>query len=115
MSDKTIVEEYPFKSKSSDSSYMVLRYDDSSLSCNCPGWRFSPKRFDDGHRECRHTDYVKGLIEGKKLTVQEEVQAIKNLQETRKMNQQEKRIANFATKPQQSIKSGRYFSLDDEQ
>lgn len=55
MPKKESIAEYNFKSGSTDRTYTVKRYEDGSLSCDCPGWRFSPKRTSDGHRECRHT------------------------------------------------------------
>tara|TARA_R110000765_G_scaffold323997_2_gene415651 strand:- start:18223 stop:18717 length:495 start_codon:yes stop_codon:yes gene_type:complete len=55
--------------------YVVKRHhdiaetDSKHISCNCPGWRFSPKR-NNGNYTCRHIEYVedhgKGTIENHK-------------------------------------------------
>ena len=43
--------------------YVVKRHHDIAetnskhISCNCPGWRFSPKR-NNGNYTCRHIEYV---------------------------------------------------------
>lgn len=45
-----------FKSSSSGKLYQTIRYTDSSLSCDCPGWtrRVAP----DGSRTCKHVRSV---------------------------------------------------------
>lgn len=55
--------------------YVVKRHhdiaetDSKHISCNCPGWRFSPKR-NNGNYTCRHIEYVedhgKGTIQDHK-------------------------------------------------
>jgi hypothetical protein len=113
MSDRTCIEEYPFQSSSGNGSYIVKRYDDGSLSCGCKGFIFSPKRNLDGHRSCRHTDYVHGMIKSEKL--QQADSFIATARQNEKTNQQEKRLANFVfNKPQPVQPAKRYFSLEDE-
>ena len=61
MSNLPVVYRKKFISKSNpDNSYETLIYNDSSISCNCPGWtrRVTPS----GVRECKHTMLLTELL-----------------------------------------------------
>jgi hypothetical protein len=52
---KAAVHVYWFESSSGSGSYETIRYNDGTVSCNCPGWT---KRTRNGGRECKHTRAV---------------------------------------------------------
>jgi hypothetical protein len=100
---KVCLEEYPFKSHSSDKVHTVKRWDDNSLSCNCPGWVF--KR--GGNRSCRHTEYVEQMIRA----------GIPQLNETsppKRFISSKETFNNNQIKPQPIQPAKRYFCLEDE-
>jgi hypothetical protein len=107
MSDRTCIEEYPFQSSSGNGSYIVKRYNDGSLSCGCKGFIFSPKRNLDGHRSCRHTDYVHGMIKAEEMQAQLPPEITVNRIIGRK-------IVPTIIKSQPIQPAKRYFSLEDE-
>lgn len=52
---KKPVYQWRFKSSSGSGTYETLRWDDDSLSCDCPGWT---RRCVDGQRTCKHVRCV---------------------------------------------------------
>ncbi|MBE3141431.1 MAG: hypothetical protein IMZ53_12725 [Thermoplasmata archaeon] len=128
MTDKICVDEYPFQSSSGNESYIVKRYDDDSLSCGCKGFIFSPKRNADGHRSCRHTDYVHGMIKAEEMQAQAQNDISSTMGippahlDTEKTSGAGMMVKNNIpfkrndNKPQQSIQPAkRYFSLEDDE
>ncbi len=56
MIKKPIIKVWTFRSKSSDTTYETLQYNDMSTSCNCMGW--TRRVANDGSRSCTHTRSV---------------------------------------------------------
>lgn len=53
---KTVKKQYFVESETKvGKTYEVIRYDDNSLSCNCPGWKFH-------QRNCKHTKEIASVI-----------------------------------------------------
>jgi hypothetical protein len=53
---KTPTHRWTFESSSSNKTYETLKYDDGSLSCDCPGW--CRRVSQDGSRTCKHVRAV---------------------------------------------------------
>lgn len=73
MPSKTIASLFVFRSDSdATKTYQTLVYQDGTMSCECPGWKFKKKLTPDGQRTCKHLRWIDtGLAEAHAVTVKQ--------------------------------------------